>query len=78
MNKTPHFTHDCSKCTHLGTIASKLSDDGVVDLYVCNGSYIVRYGDDGPEYTSGPDWSIRQSNTYELHIALAIHQNLGE
>ena len=46
----PRFTHDCDRCTFLG-------QDGKHDLYYCpQGSFptvIARYGNDGPDYTSG-------------------------
>ncbi len=47
----PNFTHDCDKCTFLGT------DDEGRDWYVCGlpkmRSLIRRYGNEGCEYESG-------------------------
>ena len=49
---TAHFTHDCEACSYLGHYDSA----GVhFDLYACPGepTVVVRYGNDGPEYSSG-------------------------
>ena len=47
----PQYAHDCERCTFLGRI-----DEG--DVWHCpndgGGSIIVRFGDDGPEYSSFP------------------------
>jgi len=53
----PTFIHDCKHCTFLGhiSIASGVWA-GEYDLYHHPGTaetVIARYGDDGPEYTSG-------------------------
>lgn len=52
---TPQFVHDSTCCAFVGRSA-----DGTHDLYVCSAktastkdrTYIARYGNDGPEYTS--------------------------
>ena len=53
MTKTfePIFSHDCDCCTFLGTFKNH-------DLYHCfqggiRPTVIARYGNDGPDYTSG-------------------------
>jgi hypothetical protein len=48
---TPKFSHDCDKCTYLG-------DYNEMDLYHCDqgGVYatvIARFGNEGPDYSSG-------------------------
>lgn len=53
----PRFTHDCSKCKYMGTFTDRLGETH--DFYYCpdkvlGGSYIARFGDDGPEYSSMP------------------------
>lgn len=48
----PYFYHDCDACHFLGNWDDP--DDGTrYDLYVCKGTVIARYGDDGPSYMSG-------------------------
>lgn len=56
----PVHAHDCDGCKYLGTIAGADDDCGPIDLYFCGGpassltggTYLARYGSDGPEYTS--------------------------
>lgn len=47
----PRYTHDCDLCRFLGTF-------GEFDLYACAKAgyrtFIARFGDEGPAYTSGP------------------------
>lgn len=52
---SPRFTHDCSACLFVG----HANDDGIsVDVYVCpqhgRPTIVVRYSDDGPDYSSYP------------------------
>lgn len=52
----PQFTHDCDKCQFLGRYTCEFN--GPCDLYYCGASefrdtVIARFGDDGPNYTSG-------------------------
>ncbi len=53
------FKHDCERCHYLGHYnPTNLHDtDPFCDLYFCTGAVlptvIARYGNDGPEYTSG-------------------------
>jgi len=51
----PHFIHDCERCIFLGNYSGDWYDKA--DLYWCKPTtgptVIVRYGDDGPEYSSG-------------------------
>jgi len=57
-NVSPRFEHDCDKCKFLGIL------DGN-DLYSCvegnmgRKTYIVRDGNDGPEYRSMPAEAVR-------------------
>jgi hypothetical protein len=53
----PTYIHDCTECKFLGTVTIH---DRVADLYYCNpsnqelsGTLIARYGDEGPNYSSG-------------------------
>jgi hypothetical protein len=53
MAPNPLHTHDCNCCEYHGTV--KDSSGQFVDLYTCRGvTAVVRYGSDGPEYTSMP------------------------
>ena len=56
MIDNPRFVHDCDGCIFLGCHKE-------YDVYYCSGemsskerggSVILRYGDEGPEYSSGP------------------------
>lgn len=51
----PQFEHDCERCIFLGNYSGDWYEKA--DLYWCNPTtgptVIVRYGDDGPEYSSG-------------------------
>lgn len=58
---TPKYQHDCQQCEFLGHFFDH-------DVYVCSNlsrSVIARYGDDGPEYTSGParEWIAQLNET---------------
>jgi len=46
-NVSPKHVHDCNACCFLGRLDGR-------DLYRCraDGSYVSRYGDDGPEAVS--------------------------
>lgn len=51
----PNYTHDCDRCTFLGTYVMSGSN---YDLYYHPGdeftqSIVARYGEMGPEYISG-------------------------
>ena len=55
-NTTPKFTHDCDKCKFLGSGKYQGAD---ADFYTCptfegRRTFIARYGDEGPEYSSCP------------------------
>lgn len=58
MLKTDRWTHDCDRCEYLGT--GSITGQGLVDVYWCpetiagQGSAVLRYGSDGPEYWSMP------------------------
>lgn len=56
MKMSPKYTHDCDKCVFLGTFNGEGFKEEEQDLYFCSEIYptvITRYGNDGPEYTSG-------------------------
>lgn len=57
----PLFVHDCDKCVFLGRFRSKGSKEDRQycnwDLYVCGDNVVARYGNDGPEYTSGMEFA---------------------
>lgn len=44
---TPVFQHDCNDCVFQGHFRGH-------DVYKCLNTFLARYGDDGPEYTSWP------------------------
>lgn len=53
---SPQFHHDCDKCVFLGRFTCEMY--GECDLYYADhggmpDTVIARYGNDGPEYTSG-------------------------
>lgn len=53
VNTTPHYQHDCDKCTYLGT---QFMQTRYWDIYFCNDvlgrTIIIRYDDKGSCYTS--------------------------
>lgn len=53
LRSVPLFVHDCDRCTRLATY-TLFSDGKQYDLYICNGSLIARFGNDGPDYISMP------------------------
>lgn len=62
----PQFQHDCDCCTFHGVL------DGH-DIYAHGESIIARFGDDGPEYTSGPRFVAWQMpNNYILRRAASF------
>lgn len=64
--RQPRFKHDCDQCEFQGRLGKR-------DLYTCpqGGVYtlVARYGDGGPEYTSGP---------IELFHAMAKHVRINQ
>ena len=55
------YIHDCERCTYLGPFQH---DGTKYDLYHCMEcdkwpTVVARYGDDGPEYTSGMEFAER-------------------
>jgi len=82
----PKFTHDCSKCFFLGNDLYQSNYSIIADLYYCGnekgGSVIVRYGDDGPDYESGPLFIClrlaigRDQSNYKTAILRAIGAGL--
>jgi hypothetical protein len=75
----PLWQHDCQKCVLLGTVSFH-------DLYYCpgilGGSVIARYGNDGPEYRSGPvdvllDNLSRFDETDPLRVAYTLACDKG-
>lgn len=66
---TPFFKHDCTKCTHLGSVHVKGTP---YDLYSCprgalGTTLMARWSDDGPDYYSAPVGCVDP-----LHSAAAI------
>jgi len=58
----PTYEHDCDNCRYLGSHTTKWwpedKSETLFDLYVCAKqrdmpTVIARYGNDGPDYTSG-------------------------
>lgn len=52
------YRHDCDRCDFLGTWGLFTHEPQVFDLYVCArdgkiDTIIARFGNDGPEYSSG-------------------------
>jgi ribosomal protein L37AE/L43A len=51
----PRFTHDCDACVFKGS-------HGRFDIWYCErcdgGTWIARYGSDGPEYASYPTFVL--------------------
>ena len=63
----PKYKHDCDKCIFLGNVKHSLIrnigvDRDSVDLYVHTNpvalTVLYRWGDHGPDYVSGLDFSI--------------------
>lgn len=46
----PRFHHDCEKCLYIAT--RYFPGERMGDIYKCKGSIIIRWSDDGPDYTS--------------------------
>ena len=60
-NHKPIFKHDCNQCVFL---ANFIDTQNKYDLYFCKQggilpTVIARYGNDGPEYTSGLNIPLR-------------------
>jgi hypothetical protein len=58
MSDKPQFTHDCAACMFLGRWNGPMHEDNNEDsrdwdLYVCQGTVVARYSNNGPDYTSG-------------------------
>lgn len=79
---TPRYEHDCERCRFLGTVAApNRGADGVADLYVCvdvgqtmGPSVVVRYSDDGPDYSSIPRQFITATGDKLLLAAAALSE----
>ncbi len=58
-------THDCDRCTFLGSLGS-------ADLYACidivGNSYILRYSSEGPDYYSGADFGNKVLDSIKRSI----------
>jgi hypothetical protein len=61
VTRTPVFRHDCDTCTFLGTNLDERNGFRRVDVWVHphtvdgeSATVILRDGDDGPSYESGP------------------------
>jgi len=59
----PLYNHDCTKCEFL--FSYYISEGDIVDVYKsCQGSLLVRYGNDGPEYESmTPEFYLLNTET---------------
>jgi hypothetical protein len=73
----PRFTHDCDRCKFHG---SGYYMDQPADFYTCETfgglrSFIARYGNDGPEYSSGPLFCCAELTNLDK-IALFNHLEL--
>ena len=62
-----HFTHDCSRCKHIGEFSEwkpdkdgKYTAEGIkrFDVYICGTTLLIRYGNDEAEYGSHDVQSI--------------------
>jgi len=65
------WLHDCESCEFLGTVNI---DGRTFDLYTCaqgglGRTFIARYGDDGPDYSSG----LNFPSVPALNAAMALH-----
>lgn len=68
---TPMFTHDCDCCAFLGNMYAPTRPAGFVDMYRCDAhgaTVIVRYGDDGPDYSSA---SLSRLGLLDGELAIA-------
>jgi hypothetical protein len=70
----PRYTHDCAKCVFLGEHEDH-------DLYFCDqgGGFptvLGRYGNDGPEYTSGLRLTEIEGHPLETAKKLAVQRGL--
>jgi len=54
----PKFTHDCEACKFHGHMQGH-------DVYTCQSSFVLRYGNDGPEYQSLPKTMVPDIITRE-------------
>lgn len=51
----PIHQHDCDKCKFIRSTILDSETNAPVDIYhSCQGSLLVRFGDDGPDYESMP------------------------
>lgn len=75
---SPLHTHDCETCVLLGTTPRAGVDQ---DVYFCGdqspeGSIVIRYGDDGPDYGSFPLGTARvlaEGTTGQWSAAVALY-----
>lgn len=61
-----HHTHDCERCTHLGSDTQR-------DYYTCGSSLIIRDGSEGPDYQSLPIHIAQKIEAKEWQIACLLH-----
>lgn len=80
----PTHTHNCDFCMYLGTKPSKFVAGKVIDLYVHErrededqGTFIARYSDEGPDYTSIPIWGAKVQAVLnpDFDIALDLYKD---
>lgn len=80
------YKHDCEDCLALGTVEIDNIKNGQVnktdtyDMYFCancdGGTYIVRYGNDGPDYSSCPFKLFNKFTHPLILLARSMHEKL--
>ena len=72
-NVRPRFSHDCECCHFVGQL------DGQ-DLYSCplDGSFVRRFGHEGPQYGSLPADLLPPGSAYSLASKLVLRVDEGE
>ena len=70
------FVHDCTHCTHLGTVCIKGEH---YDLYSCpkgvlGDTLVARWSDNGPDYESAPPSIINEHYNPALRMALIAYK----
>lgn len=71
MPTTPHYKHDCSHCTFLGT--ATVNESPPIDFYSCtSGSLVWRHSSEPSDYGSGPYDCISTLSTHGM-IAFGLY-----
>lgn len=78
----PQFIHDCDQCVFLGQYKHPLKDGTLepVDLYFCPAALggptvIARYGNEGPEYSSGISFGLREGHVLREALIRALKKS---